>query len=111
MKRTLTGIAAGTFLALLLGATIFAEGDKEIVITHASADLTTHRITITGVNFLGKDGKKQPTVLFQQAVLPMLGTLYGGDGISTFALPDLRGVAPNGLTYTICVQGIFPSRN
>src|SRR5450432_2922028 len=46
----------------------------------------------------------QNPTLFQ-----LLGTLYGGDGVSTFALPDLRSAAPNGLTYTICDQGVFPS--
>jgi microcystin-dependent protein len=30
------------------------------------------------------------------AVYAILGTMYGGDGISTFALPDLRGRAPIG---------------
>lgn len=45
------------------------------------------------------------------ALFSLLGTLYGGDGRSTFNLPDLRSAAPNGLTYSICVQGIFPSRN
>jgi hypothetical protein len=39
----------------------------------------------------------------------LLGNLYGGDGDSPFAIPDLRGVAPNGLTYTICTLGVFPS--
>src|SRR5471032_3250710 len=39
-------------------------------------------------------------ILFQ-----LLGTQYGGDGVTTFALPDLRSAAPNGLTYTICDQG------
>jgi tail collar domain/collagen triple helix repeat protein len=34
-----------------------------------------------------------------------LGTRYGGDGKTTFRLPDLRGVAPNGLTYSICTSG------
>ena len=42
-------------------------------------------------------------VLFQ-----LLGTTYGGDGQNNFALPDLRGAAPNGLTYSICDDGIFP---
>lgn len=28
------------------------------------------------------------------ALFSLLGTLYGGDGISTFALPDLRGKVP-----------------
>jgi microcystin-dependent protein len=41
----------------------------------------------------------------------LLGNLYGGDGVTTFAIPDLRGVAPNGLTYTICTLGVFPSPN
>lgn len=30
------------------------------------------------------------------ALFSLLGTTYGGDGISTFALPDLRGRVPNG---------------
>jgi hypothetical protein len=41
----------------------------------------------------------------------LMGTNYGGDGVTTFALPDLRSVAPNGLTYTICNLGVFPSQN
>ncbi len=45
------------------------------------------------------------------ALFALLGTLYGGNGVSTFALPDLRSVAPNGLTYSICMQGVFPSRS
>jgi len=43
------------------------------------------------------------------ALFSLLGTIYGGDGVTTFALPDLRSVAPNGLTYAICDQGVFPS--
>lgn len=45
------------------------------------------------------------------ALFALLGTLYGGDGRTTFALPDLRAVAPNGLTYSICISGIFPARD
>jgi microcystin-dependent protein len=44
------------------------------------------------------------------ALFSLLGIQFGGDGQTTFALPDLRAVAPNGLTYMICDQGIFPSR-
>jgi len=46
-----------------------------------------------------------------QALFSLLGTNFGGDGRTTFALPDLRSAAPNGLTYSICTQGIFPVRN
>ncbi len=42
------------------------------------------------------------------ALFSLLGTTYGGDGISSFALPDLRSVTPNNMTYSICVAGIFP---
>ncbi|MHB8881597.1 MAG: tail fiber protein [Thermodesulfovibrionales bacterium] len=45
------------------------------------------------------------------ALFAVLGTLYGGDGVNNFALPDLRGVAPNGLTYVICTNGWFPIQN
>ena len=43
------------------------------------------------------------------ALFSLIGTTYGGNGTTTFALPDLRGAAPNGLTYVICTEGIFPS--
>lgn len=50
------------------------------------------------------------------ALFSLLGNLYGGDGQTTFALPDLRNVAPqsaNGqaLTYVICTEGVFPQRD
>ena len=43
----------------------------------------------------------------------ILGTMYGGDGITTFALPKLENVkSANGqeLSYQMCIQGVFPSR-
>ena len=43
-----------------------------------------------------------------QALYALLGTAYGGDGATNFALPALHGVpAQNGafLNYCICVQG------
>lgn len=48
----------------------------------------------------------------------LIGTTYGGDGVATFALPDLRGKMSDGaaaarqrfqdLNYIIRVEGIFP---
>lgn len=43
------------------------------------------------------------------ALFSILGTTYGGNGTTNFAVPDLRGVAPNGLTYSICINGAFPN--
>jgi len=49
------------------------------------------------------------------ALYALLGTQFGGDGRSTFALPDLRDqeVEAGGskVRYIIALQGIFPSRN
>jgi hypothetical protein len=41
----------------------------------------------------------------------ILGTRFGGNGSSNFALPDLRNFAPPGLYWSICMEGVFPSRN
>ena len=43
----------------------------------------------------------------------VLGTKYGGDGRTNFALPDLRGEALGAgqVPFIICVNGNFPSRS
>ena len=46
-----------------------------------------------------------------QALFSLLGTMYGGDGRTTFALPDLTNGTPyQTLRYCIAVDGIYPSR-
>jgi hypothetical protein len=45
------------------------------------------------------------------ALFSLLGTSYGGNGVSTFALPDLRNEAPAGTNYVIALTGIYPGRN
>jgi len=47
------------------------------------------------------------------ALFSLLGTTYGGDGRTNFALPDLRAAESDlkGARYIIAVQGIYPSRN
>ncbi|MDP3894638.1 phage tail protein [Nocardioides sp.] len=42
------------------------------------------------------------------ALFTLIGWTYGGNGVTTFRLPDLRDAAPDNMTYTICTQGIFP---
>jgi microcystin-dependent protein len=43
------------------------------------------------------------------ALFSLLGTNFGGDGRTTFALPKLEGPSEN-LCYYIAVQGIYPPR-
>jgi microcystin-dependent protein len=56
------------------------------------------------------DGRKIQ-IRSNEALFALLGTKFGGDGESTFAIPDLRGKepAPN-MAYYIAMAGIWPSR-
>lgn len=50
------------------------------------------------------------------ALFSLLGTRYGGNGTTTFAIPDLTAVSPrsaNGepIHYVICTQGTYPYRD
>ncbi|WP_336762831.1 tail fiber protein [Paenibacillus sp. USHLN196] len=61
-------------------------------------------------NWMLADGRTLP--LDQNtALFSLLGNNYGGDGETTFALPDLTDVSPEGLGYYIAITGTFPPRN
>ena len=57
-------------------------------------------------NFIPADGRllsiSQNTALFAELL-----TAYGGDGRSTFAVPNLTAITPNGLAYGVCAFGTF----
>jgi hypothetical protein len=38
----------------------------------------------------------------------VIGTTYGGNGTTNFAVPDMRAITPNHMTYSICYAGIQP---
>ncbi len=60
-----------------------------------------------GQGALPADGRLLP-ISSNTALFSLVGINFGGDGITTFALPDLRAFAPKGLQYSICTSGIFP---
>jgi microcystin-dependent protein len=77
-------------------------------------DIYIGSILLFAFNFVPKGFASCDGSLLQinqnQALFSLLGTQFGGDGKTTFALPKLA--APGaGLHYAICVNGIFPSRN
>lgn len=43
------------------------------------------------------------------ALFALLGTQYGGDGRSEFHIPKLEDPM-KGVSYYICISGLFPSR-
>jgi len=61
-------------------------------------------------NAVPADGTVYP-ISGNTALFSILGIRFGGNGTTNFAVPDLRNAAPAGLTYSICVLGVFPSSN
>ncbi|CAO1654774.1 phage tail protein [Parasphingorhabdus sp. NYA22] len=65
---------------------------------HAQADPLLGQMMLFGGNFCPRGwGDASGTLLSisqYSALFSLLGTMYGGDGRTTFALPDLRGRAP-----------------
>lgn len=45
-----------------------------------------------------------------QALFALLGTAYGGNGVTTFAVPKLQPLTPAGPFYFICTNGAYPQR-
>ena len=42
----------------------------------------------------------------------LLGSRYGGDGVTTFALPNLKDASPiPGMHYCISMDGLYPPRD
>jgi microcystin-dependent protein len=53
------------------------------------------------------DGKLLPIAEYT-ALFSLIGITFGGDGITTFALPDYQGSAPSGSHYLIYIEGRVP---
>lgn len=47
-----------------------------------------------------------------QVLFALIGTTFGGDGQTSYQLPNLKDKAPApGMQYCIAMQGIFPQRD
>ncbi len=52
------------------------------------------------------------SIVQNQALYSIIGTKFGGDGRSTFRLPDIpQDKCPYGMRYYICTYGSYPPRN
>jgi len=92
----------------------------------ASPSLTTPdhyigQIALVGFNFAPRGWAlcqgQLLSISQNTALFSLLGTTYGGDGRSTFALPDLRnqrpvsgGLNPSSVNYIIALDGAYPPR-
>ncbi|HEX3022557.1 MAG TPA: phage tail protein [Lachnospiraceae bacterium] len=50
-------------------------------------------------------------IMQNQALFSLIGIKFGGNGTSTFMLPDLRKAVPvTGMKFCIATQGLYPQR-
>ncbi len=73
-------------------------------------DIVLYPYTFAPLDWMYCNGQilqiQQNTALFS-----LIGNTYGGDGKTTFALPNLQGSEPvPGTHFCICVSGIYPVR-
>lgn len=92
MFRTPSLPAVALAVIALVGAPIVAAPDV------SAADPFLAEIIMFGANFAPRgwalcDGQLLPIAAYT-SMFSLLGTTYGGDGVSTFALPDMRGRVP-----------------
>lgn len=100
MKRSLIAAA-------LLSVSVAAQADPFL------GEIQTFGFTFCPSGYAPLNGQLLP-INQNQALFALLGTLYGGDGRTTFALPTGKPIfAANGqqLLQCIALQGIFPSQN
>lgn len=62
------------------------------------------------LDWLACEGQVLPIMQYQ-ALYSLIGAKFGGNGSTTFALPNLRGAEPiPGMQYCIATAGIYPQR-
>jgi hypothetical protein len=77
-----------------------------------NGEFSIGQIVLTSFNFpfdMPADGRLLPIQQYQ-VLFALIGTTYGGNGTTNFAVPDMRAITPAGMIYSICTSGIFPSR-
>ena len=82
----------------LMGAALAAALTLPAQTAHATAEPFIGEVAIFGGNFCPRAWAEAAGQLLpinsHQSLYSLYGTYYGGDGRSTFALPDLRGRVP-----------------
>jgi len=96
--------AADTYIARF-GTDTGKAAATQMPCTLGEVKLTAGNRTAAGVPANGQ----LMSIAQNTALFALLGTQYGGDGKTTFALPDLRPITPNGMTYSICAYGDWPN--
>jgi microcystin-dependent protein len=110
MNRRIYGV---TLLALLSLSCVTPRAAVAQANEPFLGEIQTFAFNFCPVGWAPLSGQLMP-INQNQALFSLLGTTYGGDGITTFALPKWGPIyTVNGGTLLPCIalQGVFPSRN
>ncbi|KQY93617.1 hypothetical protein ASD24_20840 [Paenibacillus sp. Root52] len=106
-KITLVFVLVFTALSAGLGTTRSAHADEWYEKYLGEIQLLPFDFAPPGWAFAA--GQKM-SIQSNQALFSMLGYRYGGDGVTDFALPDLKSLpVPDGMGYYIATTGIYPT--
>ena len=130
MNRLRVALTASVFASTLAAGPAFAQSEPYL------GQIMLVPYTYCPMNWIEANGQQLPISSYT-ALFALFGTTYGGDGRTRFAVPDLRGRVPQGvstdfamgqtvglaaaplkekqpaaltLRYCIATTGIFPSR-
>jgi hypothetical protein len=71
-------------------------------------ELRLFPVQVQNGQWLVADGRLLP-ISSNQLLFNLLGTTFGGDGRSTFGIPDYRSVSPDKSQYHICIAyAVYP---
>jgi Phage Tail Collar Domain len=107
MKRLICSISLVVFVSFVAPRPALAQVEPFV------GQVQTFAFNFCPVGWLPLDGRLIP-ITQNTALFSLLGTSYGGDGRSNFALPKWGPIfTANGATLLLCIatQGVFPSRS
>jgi len=103
LPSNLTAVSSG------LGTDGYSSGNYDVS-TCMIGDIVLSANSYGGGHYIPADGSTLEISTYS-GLFALLGTRFGGDGHNSFQIPDLRPFAPQGLQYSICVLGTYPSRS
>lgn len=110
-----SGLDADTVDGFNVGA-LFGTGSQDTTMgaSGAAVDCYIGQIELTANSYpppgyMFAAGQTLPISQYQ-VLYALLGVNYGGNGTTTFRVPDLRKQAPGGTAYILCYQGVYPAR-
>jgi microcystin-dependent protein len=108
MKRLFSGITLLVFIFCGMPSVAIAQAYEPYL-----GEIQIFALNFCPVGWAGLNGQLLPITQYV-ALFQLLGTTYGGDGTTTFALPKWGPIpTANGGTLLACIamQGVFPARS